>query len=318
MNNSWELGSISGIKLRVHWTFILLPVWVYLSSVIAGNGVLGAATAVLFVLAIFGCVLLHELGHALAARQFGIGTRDITLLPIGGVAALERIPRNPFQELWIAVAGPLVNVVIASVIFVGLMVTQATLSTGLAQFFAQLALVNILLVLFNLIPAFPMDGGRILRSVLAMFMDYVPATQVAATVGQVCAIGLAILGLVTGNIMLMFVGGFVFLAARAENNLVAGESSGIRYVNRFSANTSQKREIPERQSQATGVWFRDEEAVPASLSVSSVAAWLASQHRDYCAVVEKGQVIGEISRTQLIAAIYRGLGTTPVGQLVTS
>ena len=310
MNNSWELGSVSGIKLRVHWTFILLPIWIYLSSIIAGSGVVGAASAVFFVLAIFGCVLLHELGHALAARQFGIETRDITLLPIGGVAALERIPRNPLQELWIAVAGPLVNVLIASAIFLGLFITPISLGTGVAQFLGQLAFVNVILVLFNLIPAFPMDGGRVLRSILAMFMDYAPATQVAATVGQTCAVGLGLLGLFSGNIMLMFVAGFVFLAARAENLHVANESSGIRYTQPENSFAKESRQPP---TQFNGIAFRDDEGVPASLSVNSVAAWLASQKREFCDVVESGKVIGEINKTQLIAAMYRGLGRAPSG-----
>ena len=110
MNDSWNLGRIAGVKLRIHWTFLLLPLWVFLSAVFAGSGTAVAVTSVVFILAIFGCAVLHELGHALAARHYGIGTRDITLLPIGGVAALERMPRNPLQEFVIAIAGPMVNV----------------------------------------------------------------------------------------------------------------------------------------------------------------------------------------------------------------
>ncbi len=313
MNNSWELGSVSGIKLRVHWTFLLLPIWIYFSTIMAGSGIAAAATSVLFVLAIFGCVLLHELGHAMAARQFGIATRDITLLPIGGVASLERIPRKPLQELWIAVAGPLVNVAIATVIFLGLSFSPISVLPAAGHFLGQLGLVNVVLVLFNMIPAFPMDGGRVLRSFLAMFMDYVQATNIAATVGQVCAVGLALLGLFSGNVMLILVAGFVFLAARAENMFVSGQSSGIQFVPQSDSVVD---ESPKTLSQAEGVWFRDDEAVPASLSVSSVAAWLSSQRRDHCTVVDSGRIIGEITKTQLIAAIYRGLGRLPVGQLV--
>ena len=259
MNNSWEFGSISGIKLRLHWTFLLLPIWVYLSSVIGGVGVVGAATSVLFVLAIFGCVLLHELGHAMAARQFGIGTRDITLLPIGGVAALERMPRIPLQELWIAVAGPLVNVVIASVIFLGLLISPVSTSNVIGQFLGQLALVNVVLVVFNMIPAFPMDGGRVLRSVLAMFMEYASATHVAATVGQICAIGLGLTGLFTGNVILIFVAGFVFLAARAENSHVARGGDSINFLNPRASAYNESR---DPTAQTHGVRFRDDEAVP--------------------------------------------------------
>ena len=126
MNGSWYLGRLTGIDIRIHWTFLLLPVWIYFSSLAAGSGVGAATAAVAFVLAIFGCVLLHELGHSLMARQFGIPTRDITLLPIGGVARLQRMPRNPWQELAIAIAGPAVNVVIATLIFSGLSVLAIT------------------------------------------------------------------------------------------------------------------------------------------------------------------------------------------------
>ena len=315
MINAWNLGTVSGIKLRVHWTFLLLPIWIYVSSIMGGNGFSAAVVSVMFVLAIFGCVLLHELGHALAARQFGIGTRSITLLPIGGVAALERMPRHPFQELWIAVAGPLVNVVIAAVLITGLSLSPVAGMSALGQFLGQLALANIVLVLFNMIPAFPMDGGRVLRSVLAMFMEYSRATNVAATVGQACAIGLGLLGLFSGQLMLLLVAGFVFLAARAENMVVANESSGLRFRPRDEAFVA---EPPLAQTEAEGIWYRDEESVPSSLSVSSAAAWLARQHLDHCAVVESGHVIGRITQSQLVAAIYRGLGHHPVGLLLAS
>jgi Zn-dependent protease len=315
MINAWNLGTVGGIKLRVHWTFFLLPIWIYVTSIVGGRGVSAAVISVLFVLAIFGCVLLHELGHAFAARQFGIGTRDITLLPIGGVAALEKIPRHPLQELWIAVAGPLVNVVIAAVLFMAISLNPAPGVSLASQFFAQLALANVVLVLFNLIPAFPMDGGRVLRSILAMFMDYAAATNAAATVGQFCAIGLGLLGLFSGQLMLLLVAGFVFLAAKAENMQVAAEASRFSYQ---PGNESSTVEMPLPQGSPEGIWYRDEESVPSSLSISSAAAWLARQHRDYCAVVESGRVIGRITKSQLVAAIYRGLGRLPVGALVVS
>ena len=180
-----------------------------------------AVVAILFTLAIFGCVLLHELGHALAARQFGILTRNITLLPIGGVAALERMPRKSLQELWIAVAGPLVNVAIALTLVVGLLLIPLPTGSVILAFVSNLVVANVILVVFNMIPAFPMDGGRVLRSLLAMKMDYVRATQIAATVGQVCAIGLGLLGLFLGDVLLVLIGCFVFFAARAEKNFVA-------------------------------------------------------------------------------------------------
>lgn len=314
MINAWNIGTVGGIKLRVHWTFFLLPIWIYVSSIVGGSGLSAAMISVLFVFAIFGCVVLHELGHAFAARQFGIATRDITLLPIGGVAALERMPRHPLQELWIAVAGPLVNVVIAAILITAIWLTSVSGVSTVTRFFGQLALANIVLVLFNMIPAFPMDGGRVLRSILAMFMTYSAATNAAATVGQVCAVGLGLVGIISGQLLLLLVAGFVFLAARAENMQVARDSA-----NRFSPHDdSATMQAPIPESRADDILYRDEESVPSSLSVSSAAAWLAGQHLDYCAVVEAGQVIGRITKSQLVAAIYRGLGRLPVGSLIAS
>ena len=219
--NAWNLGKLFGIQIRVHWTFLILPIWVYFSTILAGSGVAMGVVAILFTLAIFGCVLFHELGHALAARQFGILTRNITLLPIGGVAALERMPRKSLQELWIAVAGPLVNVAIALTLAVGLLLIPLPTESVILAFVKNLVVANVILVVFNMIPAFPMDGGRVLRSLLAMKMDYVRATQIAATVGQVFAIGLGLLGLFLGDVLLVLIGCFVFFAARAEKNFVA-------------------------------------------------------------------------------------------------
>ncbi len=228
MNGSWHLGKLAGIDVRIHWTFLLLPAWIYVSSLAAGSGTLAATVAMLFILAIFGCVLLHEMGHALMARCFGIPTRDITLLPIGGVASLQRMPRQPWQELAIAVAGPAVNVVIAAAIFAGLFLLDPTAGTA-ASFLTRVALVNIALAVFNMLPAFPMDGGRVLRSVLAMSMPYASATRIAATVGQVTAVGFGLLGLMSGNLMLALIAGFIFLAARGEAMLATSKDGDEGY-----------------------------------------------------------------------------------------
>jgi Zn-dependent protease len=213
----WKLGNLAGIGVYLHWSFWLLPAWILLS---AGGGLAGAMGSLLFVFAIFGCVVLHELGHALMARQYGIGTRDITLYPIGGVASLERMPRRPSQELAIAVAGPAVNVVIAGVLFAILLVAgigaqTPTFSLVGGSFLLNLLVVNVLLVLFNMLPAFPMDGGRVLRAFLAMRMPCLRATEIAVRVGQGVAIILAIIGLFSGG-TLLFIALFVFLAAQAE------------------------------------------------------------------------------------------------------
>lgn len=213
----WKLGDIAGIGVYIHWSFWLLPAWILLS---AGGGLAGALSSVLFVFAIFGCVVLHELGHALMARQFKVGTRDITLYPIGGVASLERIPKRPSQELAIALAGPAVNVIIAAILFALLVVvgvgTQGLFfSVAGGSFLVNLLVVNIALVVFNMLPAFPMDGGRVLRAFLAMQLPYVRATEIAVRVGQAVAIILGLIGLLTGG-TLVFLAVFVFLAAQAE------------------------------------------------------------------------------------------------------
>ena len=210
----WKLGKILGIDVSLHWSLLLL---IGLTAV-TGGGTMGA----LLFAAVFACVLLHELGHSMAARQFGIETHSIVLLPIGGIASLERMPRHPLQELWIAVAGPLVNVVIAFVLFLA-MPTSYALTPSYGGFFTTLMFANISLVLFNLLPAFPMDGGRILRSLLAMRLSFGRATEIAARCGRYVAVGLGILGLFYGHIMLMLVAAFVYFAGSAEARMVAEE-----------------------------------------------------------------------------------------------
>ena len=217
---SWKIARFAGIDVSVHWTFLLLLAWVAFQSM--SGGILAVASALLMVVAVFTCVVLHEYGHALAARQFGIGTRGITLLPIGGVANLEGIPRNPLQELWVAVAGPLVNVVIAFLLAV---LFPSVLSGGAPQVVGNLFYINVALVLFNLVPAFPMDGGRIFRAIMAMWLPYEKATRLAATVGKIAAVALALLGIfVVNNPMLLFVAAFVVLAGDAEARFVEHQS----------------------------------------------------------------------------------------------
>jgi Zn-dependent protease len=173
-------------------------------------------------LAVFGCVVLHELGHALMARHFGIATRDITLYPIGGVARLERMSERPVEELLIALAGPAVNVVIALVLFVGLALLEPFSFQDVLpalqgeSFLGTLMMINIVLVLFNLIPAFPMDGGRVLRALLATRLGLVRATRIAAGLGSVLALAFCIFGLVQGAPMTTLVGIFVYFAGQQE------------------------------------------------------------------------------------------------------
>lgn len=221
MRGSLRLGRLWGIDLYVHWTFALLIGYVVYSAMSAGGNALDAALSVVLILAVFACVVLHEYGHALTARRYGVPTRDITLLPIGGVARLERMPDDPKQELLIALAGPAVNVVIAAILtgVVWGLYGELTLDSIFANpFIGELLAINVLLVAFNVLPAFPMDGGRVLRALLAMRMNYVRATRAAAAVGQGMALLFGVLAILNPQTFLMLglIGIFVFLAARSE------------------------------------------------------------------------------------------------------
>ena len=230
MKWSWRIGKLAGIDVYVHATFPLLIFYVAVSQWTQSHSAGGTLLAIAFTLTMFLCVVLHELGHALTARKYGIQTRDITLLPIGGVARLERMPEDPREELWVALAGPAVNVVIAALLFVLLLLTTGlqpveplTFTTG--SFVEGLVIMNLFLVIFNLVPAFPMDGGRVLRALLATRIPYERATNIAATCGQVIAAlfgFLAILGY--GSPMLVFIALFVWIGASQEAGAVQMKS----------------------------------------------------------------------------------------------
>lgn len=218
MSWSYRVARVAGIEVKIHATFLLILLvygWLYY----AAGGWPAAVAGVAFVLVLFLCVLLHEFGHAFAARGFGIQTPDITLLPIGGVARLQRMPSNPWQELVIAVAGPAVNVAIALALvpFVAFRPSDfETLDSASGGFAEKLLAVNLMLVAFNMIPAFPMDGGRVLRALLATRLPHVRATVIATRVGQVCAGLLGLWGFLGGNPILLFIAFFVFAGAQQE------------------------------------------------------------------------------------------------------
>lgn len=229
MRWSWKLGEFRGIGVYMHATFLILIAFVVLSHYSAGHTVAKTLEGVGFILALFACVILHEFGHALMAARYGIKTRDITLLPIGGVARLERMPDKPIEELWVALAGPAVNVVIAAGLFLWLSLTGAfasleDLSIAGGPFLERLLVVNVVLVIFNMLPAFPMDGGRVLRALLATRLEYAQATQIAANIGQGMALLFAFLGFFT-NPFLIFIGFFVWIGASQEANMAAMKSA---------------------------------------------------------------------------------------------
>lgn len=236
MGRSWRIGTACGIGLYVHWSFLIVPIWAAWSELQSGGGMSSMLFGVAVVLALFGCVLLHELGHALMARKFGIGTRDITLLPIGGVARLEKMSEHPGEEIAIAIAGPLVNVVIAAGIWVGLLLSGQSMwgwlevlvlgGAAAERFLAMLLFSNIMLVVFNLVPAFPMDGGRVFRALMSIGFGRLQGTEIAVGVAKVMAAlfiiaGLAgVLNLAPTSPFLAIIGLFLIAAGNQELSMV--------------------------------------------------------------------------------------------------
>jgi Zn-dependent protease/CBS domain-containing protein len=306
MKWSYSIGRVSGIDVRVHATFLLLLLfWGYVGYTEGGQS--AAIFSVVFISLLFFCVLLHEFGHAFAARAYGIKTPDITLLPIGGVARLERMPENAAQELVIAIAGPLVNVVIALVLWVALGLPHHLIGLGYSAssvhlIASQLLYVNIMLVVFNLIPAFPMDGGRVLRALLAFRLDHVQATRIAAKVGQAFAVIFVIVGiwgipgLLAPNMFLVFIAMFVFLGAQQEavHATLHAAARGLRV------------------GDAMITHFR---TFPAEMSISAAAEEALHDIEPIYVVTDAHlRVVGMLGRNELIAAA----SSPTVGETVTA
>jgi Zn-dependent protease len=291
MKWSWKIGTFAGIAVYMHATFLLLLGWIAVSHWMQYQSLFPTLLGVGFTLALFVCVVLHEYGHALTARRFGIATKDITLLPIGGVARLERIPDKPNQELWVALAGPAVNVVLAVLLGAYLLLTghfepvrQMSLTHGM--FLERLLFANLFLVGFNLIPAFPMDGGRVLRAILANRMEYARATRIAASVGQGLAFVFGFLGLFT-NPFLVFVALFVWIGAAQEAALVETKS----LLGSVSVRDAM---IPDFKTLSP-----DDELAKA------VKLVLGGWQQDF-PVVEQGRVVGMLLRADMIATLATG------------
>lgn len=289
MKNSLQLGRIAGISVSVHWTFLLLVGWIVWREYSKGNTIDGILWTLLFVLAIFLCVTLHELGHALAARRYHIKTLDITLLPIGGVARLEHMPEKPAQELWVALAGPLVNVII-SILLLPLVVIQILHGNlenlqqiGKNSFLLNLFSVNIFLTIFNLLPAFPMDGGRVFRALLTFKLPHHVATRIAAIVGQMMAVLFVVAGFFV-NPFLILIGFFIFLGAQAEADMSASKFALTGYkVNDVRMNNFSK------------ISAHDTLDVPISIL-------LDGQCKNFI-VVDEDKVVGTLSRDELIKGL---------------
>lgn len=300
---SWSLniGSIAGTAIRIHVTFLLFLIWIFLAGLASGS-VNDAFSSLIFMVLLFACVLAHEFGHIFTARAFGVNTPDVTLLPIGGVARLERIPEKPSEEFLVAIAGPLVNVAIAIVLMA---VTSTHLS---AEHFAalespklsmidRLAEVNLFLAVFNMIPAFPMDGGRVLRALLAIRLGHVRATEIAATIGQWTAFGLGFLGLFY-NPMLIFIAIFVYLAAASEAQMVS-----LRAMSR---------DVP-----VTAAMVTQFEALTGDEHIdAAIETLLRTSQTDFPVVDGDRRLIGVVGRAEIIKAL-RELGpTAPVSAVM--
>ena len=304
MKWSFKIGRIAGIDIKVHATFLLLLVFYGWSSYARRQSFADATLGIGFILALFLCVVLHELGHALTAKRYGVRTRDIVLLPIGGVARLERIPEEPIKELLIAIAGPAVNVVIAAGLFAFLTASgdwhgvRSLSPTELeGAFVEQILWVNIFMVLFNLLPAFPMDGGRMLRAVLAMLMDYARATRLAAAVGQGMAFLIGLFGLFGRQPMLLFIALFVWIGAGQESS--------------FAQMKAALGGVPVRRLMVTE--FRT--LHPADTLERAIELTLSTTQRDF-PVVEGDRLEGILTQQALIRALSAGGRDTPVANVM--
>jgi Zn-dependent protease/predicted transcriptional regulator len=285
---TWSLGRIAGIPIRMHLTLLILLAWIAGSYMFAGAGWTATALGLFLVLTIFVIIVVHELGHALVARHFGIATRDIMLLPIGGIASLERMPDNPRQELAVAIVGPLINLAIAGALWIGIAATGGTLriteATTLGGALAtQLLWINVGLAVFNLLPAFPMDGGRVLRSILAMRMSRERATDIAAKLGKGFAVVIGIFGLFY-NPWLILIAFVVWTGASQEAALVQIKSviTGVP---------------------VSAAMLRRVESVTPEQPLEDAAALLLSGGLDQLPVLDHGRPVGIITRSDVATAL---------------
>ena len=289
MGGSFKIGRFSGIDVKVHWTFwLLLAFFAFLGYQTSGS-LLGALTDTVTIVALFICVLLHEFGHSLVAQRLGLEIHSITLLPLGGVSNLESLPEKPSDEVKITLAGPLVNVVLAPIFFgVGLLLgaeprMPTDLFTGIGsvgQFFFYLGYLNVVLAVFNLIPAFPLDGGRILRALLATRLGAVRATDISSTLGQVFAAAFFLIGLLGGNFFLALIAVFIFFGASGESQLV------------------RQRELTRglSVSEVMGTKPRTETVTPSHTFGQVLDSVIHGYQEDFPVVDENGKLVGMITR----------------------
>jgi Zn-dependent protease/predicted transcriptional regulator len=303
MKTSVKVASIAGIDIDVHVTFGLILLFGAVQWGIP-YGVQGALFGVLLMVVLFMCVVLHELGHSLVAKEFGIPVRHIILLPIGGVSQMEKNPDTPVHELVIAAAGPLVNLVIAGLLFLttdaaaSLQKTPAadlakTMTPGLPTAILWLFMANLFLALFNLVPAFPMDGGRILRAVLAMFFGFRDATRVAASVGQILALAFAFFGLLSGNLVLVLVGVFVFFGAGQER-------------------AAEKARVVLGTTRVGDAYNKNAITLAPGTQVSQVVDHILTSYQPDFAVMQGTKLLGVVSRDDILRSLATELSDSYV------
>jgi Zn-dependent protease/predicted transcriptional regulator len=290
MKGSFKLGSIAGISVFIHWTFAILIAYIIFSNYRAGYHAVQIMWTLIFILSIFITVFLHELGHALAAKRYNIKTKDITILPIGGIARLERIPENPKEEFVVAIAGPAVNIILAFITAMFINIPDINNLTGqlsgginYTNFFLNFFVVNIFLALFNLIPAFPMDGGRVLRALLATKFERHIATNIAAKIGQFLAIGFVFIGFFH-NPFFIFIGLFIFIGAQAEVEFTLAKSvlKGFK---------------------VSDVLMRNYQTIESSETIKTAVAILLNGQCKNFLVTQNALPIGTLSRNDIIKAL---------------
>lgn len=304
MKSSIKLISIKDITVYLHFTFLLFVVWLVVLYIISGMQSTQLFWSVLFLLALFTCIVVHEYGHALVAARFGINAKKITLYPIGGIASIEKLPENPKQELWISIAGPVVSFCLAGLffLFAPQPFTMQTFRTfkgvlDANNFLFTLGVANLLLAIFNLIPAFPMDGGRILRALLAFRFNYIKATAIAASIGRVIAIFIIISGLLSLNLLLAVIGGFILLFAQAEESYLQIKTlvSGIKLKE---------------------VLMYDFDSIDAQFDINEAANIIQNKHSKYFIVTDHGVPIGTLNRIAVMKAVAEQDYDKKVGDLI--